>query len=183
MKDPGVKRMVNGAARRTFPAFLAALLFLSSNAAAEGQADSKVLPLDNVTISCYALGGDVATLKDPVEAVYIFKGDTSGALSGLKEVLIEGRKEQRAFRIKDPLCIVVFRGFFPGLSKVFIKKVTLEDCRFDIYAEYWDRPEYSTPSQPAAIIPVGQLPPGNYAINLFVGNELRKSAGFKVKGR
>ncbi|MFA6355994.1 MAG: hypothetical protein WCY23_02680 [Candidatus Omnitrophota bacterium] len=175
--------MVKGAVRRSAAVLLGAMLFLSSDAAAEGQAAGKILPLDNVTISFYALGGDVATLKDPVEAVYVFKGDAAGALFGLKETLIEGRKEQKTFRIKDPLCIVVFRGFFPGLSKVFIKKVTLEDCKFDIYAEYWDRPEYSTPSQPAAIIPVGQLPPGDYTINLFVGNELRKNTGFKIRGR
>jgi len=161
---------------------LLAVLPLASFAAAES-GEEKVLSLENVTLSCYALGGDVKTLKDPVEAVYVTKGDAVYALFWLKQMLTEGKREQKYFSMKDPLCITVFRGFFPGLSKVSVKKVSLKDNRFDIYVEYLDNPEYSTPTQPAAIIPVGQLSPGAYTVNLFVGNELRKTSGFKVKGR
>lgn len=143
----------------------------------------KSLSLESITMSCYALGGDVKTLKDPVEGVYVTKGNAVYALFWLKQMLVEGKREQKYFEVKDPLCITVFRGFFPGLSKVFIKKVSLKGNELDVYAEYSDNPEYSVPTQPAAIIPIGQLPPGQYTVKLFVGNELRKTTAFKVKGR
>jgi len=162
---------------------LSVFLFASSAACAEGPEEGKILSLDNVTVTCYALGGDTATLKEPVESLYVYKGDAGKALIYLKNVIIEGEREVTSFGIKDPLYIIVFRGFFPGLSKVTVKKVVLKGTEFDIYAEYWNAPEYSTASQPAAIIPVGQLPPGKYSVILFVGNELHKKTEFKVKGR
>ncbi len=162
---------------------LAAVLLASPALFAEEAGEEKALSLENITMSCYALGGDIKTLKDPVEAVYVTKGDAVYALFWLKQMLTEGKREQKSFSMKDNLCITVFRGFFPGLSKISVKKVSLRDNRFDIYAEYLDDPEYSTPTQPAAIIPVGQLPPGIYTVNLFVGNELHKTNGFKVKSR
>jgi hypothetical protein len=166
--------------KNLLPVLIFHILFLTPVFA---QDEGKVLSLENVTMSCYALGGDVKTLKDPVEAIYVSKGDAVDAVFWLKQVLVEGREEQKSFRVKDPLCIMIFRGFFPGLSKVFVRKVSLKGCEFNINADYWDDPEYSTPSQPAAIIPIGQLPPGDYNINLFVGSELRKKHVFKVKGR
>ncbi|MDD5737574.1 MAG: hypothetical protein PHH20_04715 [Candidatus Omnitrophica bacterium] len=162
---------------------LAAILLASPGAFAEEAGDGKALSLENVTYSCYALGGDVKTLKDPVEAVYVTKGDAVYALFWLKQMIVEGKREQKYFEVKDHLCVTVFRGFFPGLSKVLIKKVSLKGNELDVHAEYSDNPEYSVPTQPAAIIPIGQLPPGQYTVNLFVGNELRKTNGFKVKGR
>jgi hypothetical protein len=175
--------MVNAPVKRAAAVLLAALLYISSDSAAGEQADGKVLSLENVTTACYALGGDVTTLRDPIEAIYISKGDTANALFRIKEILIEGKREEKSFKVKDTLCIIIFRGFFPGLSKVLIRKVVLKDCEFGIYADYWNALEYLTPSQPAAIIPVGQLPPGDYHINLFVGNEFHKKAEFKVVGR
>ncbi len=162
---------------------LSAFLSVSLPACAEDPGEGRVLPLDNVKFTCYALGGDTATLKDPVESLYVYKGDAGKALSYLKDVIIEGRKEVTSFAIKDHLYIVVFKGFFPGLSKISIKKVVLKGTEFDIYADYWNAPEYSTASQPAAVIPVGQLPPGKYSVVLFVGNELHKKTGFRVKNR
>ncbi len=162
---------------------LAAALLASPAVFAEETGNGKALSLENVTYSCYALGGDVKTLKDPVEAVYVTKGDAVYALFWLKQMLTEGKREQKSFSMKDTLCVTVFRGFFPGLSKVSVKKVSLKENRLDIYADYSDNPEYSTPTQPAAIIPIGQLPPGTYTVNLFVGNEVHKTNGFKVKGR
>lgn len=162
---------------------LAAVLLASPVAFAEEAEGGKLLSLENITMSCYALGGDVKTLKDPVEGIFVTKGDAVYALFWLKQMLVEGKREQKYFEVKDHLCITVFRGFFPGLSKVFIKRVSLKGNELDVYAEYSDDPEYSVPTQPAAIIPIGQLPPGQYTVKLFVGNELRKTTAFKVKGR
>lgn len=150
--------------------------------AAEETGTGKSLGLESVVTTCYALGGDTATRKDPVEAIYVSKGNVKDAFFKLKEIIIEGKKADWTFKMKKPLCVIIFRGFFPGLSKIKINKVVFRDRSFEVFAEYYDAPVYSSPTQPAAIIPIGQLAPGKYDITLFVGKESRKKAEFKVIG-
>ena len=61
-----------------------------------------------------------------------------------------------------------------------ISPVVLKDSNIEVYAEYADFPGYDIASQPAAIIPLGKLPPGKYAVSLFVDSKLRKKIEFKV---
>ncbi len=147
---------------------------------AEGEGTpEKVLGLD-VLVTHYALGGDVSGQKTYGEAIYLSKGTPRQAIITLKEIVIEGKKPSWAFNMKDQIEIIVFRGAFPKLSKIGIKKVVLKDSNVEIYAEYKDFPGSDTPSQPAAVIPAGKLPPGKYSAILFVDNKLQKQADFRI---
>ena len=162
---------------------IAVSLFLAvpSHGLAEGAgAPEKVLGLENVMLTHYALGGDTAGKKTYGEAVYAAKGTPRDALITLKQIVLEGKRPARSFKMKDQIEVIVFRGAFLKLSKIGIKKVVLKDLSVEIYAEYKDFPDSDIASQPAAIIPVGQLPPGKYTVILFVDNNLRKKIDFSV---
>ncbi len=151
----------------------------SGNAEGEGTPE-KELGLENVVLTYYALGGDINGLKPGGEAVYLAKGTPKDALITLKQIALEGRRPVWSFKMKDQVNIIVFRGVFPKLNKISIKKVLLKDSSVEIYAEYKDFSGSDIPSQPAAIIPVGKLLPGKYTAILFVDNNLQKKADFKV---
>ncbi|MDD4879026.1 MAG: hypothetical protein PHR22_01035 [Candidatus Omnitrophica bacterium] len=156
-------------------------LVLSSSGHAEGEGTpEKVLGPENVMVTLYALGGAAAGQKTYGEEIYLSKGTPLQALITLKQIVLEGKKPSRSFEMKDQLEVIVFRGSFLKLSKIAIKKVVLKDSSIEVYAEYKDLPGAGIASQPAAIIPVGQLPPGKYTVILFVDNKLRKKAEFSV---
>ena len=158
-------------------------LFLAvpSSGPAEGEGTpEKALGLENVMVTHYALGGDTAGQKTYGEAIYLSKGTPRQALITLKQIVLEGKRPAWSFKMKDQIEVIVFRGTFLKLSKIGIKKVVLKDSSVEVYAEYKDFPDSDIASQPAAIIPVGQLPPGKYTVILFVDNNLRKKAAFSV---
>lgn len=164
-------------------AVTAASLFLAvpSYGQAEGEGvPGKELELGNVMVTLYALGGSAAGQKTYGEEIYLAKGTPRQALIILKQILLEGNRPSRSFKMKDQIEVIVFRGAFLKLSKIAIKKVVLKDSSIEVYAEYKDLPGSDVASQPAAIIPVGQLPPGKYTVILFVDNNLRKKAEFNV---
>ena len=159
------------------PVILAVLFFSAGRGNAE---EGKVLSLENVKITCYALGGDAGDKKAFEEAMYLTKGGPNDALSNLKDIVIEGKKPVWSFKMKDKIEVVIFRGTFLKLSKIEIKKVVLKGPIIEILAEYPDFPDSDISSQPAAVVPIGQLLPGKYTIRLFVENKLRKEAAFSV---
>lgn len=164
-------------------AVIAASLFLAlpSSGQAEGEGvPEKELELGNVMVTLYALGGSAAGQKTYGEEVYLAKGTPRQALITLKQMLLEGNRPSRAFKMKDQIEVIVFRGAFLKLSKIAVKKVVLKDSSIEVYVEYKDLPGTDIASQPAAIIPVGQLPPGKYTVILFVDNNLRKKTEFSV---
>ena len=158
------------------PVFLAVPL----SAAGEGAASEKALGMENVIITCYALGGDTSNQKAFEENIYLAKGDSNQAIAALKEIVIEGKRPVWSFKMKDQIEVIIFRGAFLTLCKIGIKKVALKNSNIEVYAEYADFPDCNAASQPAAIIPIGKLPPGKYAVTLFVDSKLRKKIEFKV---
>ena len=166
--------------RSFLAASVSVFLAVSSPATGEQASPEKVLGPENVMITLYALGGDVSSRKAFEEAVYLTKGDRNHALAALKEITIEGKRPALSFDMKDQIEVIIFRGTFLTLCKVGIKKVVLRDSEIEVHAEYMDFPGYDTVSQPAAIISVGKLPPGKYAVTLFVDNKLRKRVEFSV---
>ena len=148
---------------------------------AEGEgAGEKVLGLENVVVTHYALGGNTAGQKTYGEAVYLSKGTPRQAIITLKGIVLEGKRPSWSFNMKDPIEIIVFRGTFLKLSKIVINKVVLKDSNVEVYAEYKDFPNSDIASQPAAIVPIGKLPPGKYSAILFVDNKLQKKVDFSV---
>jgi len=161
-------------------AFSVCLAVSSPGEASDVEASEKTLDLTNVINTCYALGGDVTNKKAFEEGIYLSKGKPDHALVALKGIIFEGEKPISSFRMNDQIDITVFRGSFLKLSKVEIKKVLLKDSNIEIYAEYKDFPDCDIASQPAAVIPIGQLPPDKYSVSLFVGDKLRNKAEFSV---
>lgn len=161
-------------------ALISVLLSLPLSVTGEGVTSEKVLGLENVIITCYALGGDTSDQKAFREDIYLAKGAPNQAIAALKEIINEGRKPVWSFKMKDQIEVIIFRGAFLTLCKIGIKKVALKDSSIEVYAEYSDFPDCSVASQPAAIIPVGKLPPGKYDVTLFVDSKLRKKIEFKV---
>ncbi len=159
---------------------ISVLLAVSLPAAGEEVKSEKALGLENVIITCYALGGDAHSQKAFKEDIYLAKGSPSQAIATLKEIVIEGKRPVWSFKMKDQIEVIIFRGSFLTLCKVGIKKVLLKDSNIEVYAEYADFPGYDIASQPAAIIPLGKLPPGKYAVSFFVDSKLRKKIEFKV---
>ena len=157
-------------------AFLTVLL----SAAGEEVTSEKSLGLENVRTTCYALGGDAGNRKAFEEGIYLAKGGPGQAIATLKEIVLEGKRPVWSFKMNDQIEAVIFRGSFLTLCKVGIKKVVLRDSEIEVHAEYTEFPDCSTVSQPAAIIPLGKLPPGKYAVSLFVDSKLRKKIEFKV---
>ena len=157
-------------------AFLAVLLPVTG----EEVTSEKTLGLENIVTTCYALGGDTRGQKAFREDVYLAKGNPNQAIATLKEIVIEGKRPVWSFKMQDQIEVIIFRGAFLTLCKVGIKKVVLKDSNIEVYAEYADFPGYDIASQPAAIIPLGKLPPGKYAVSLFVDSKLRKKIEFKV---
>ena len=148
---------------------------------AEGEgAGEKVLGLENVVVTHYALGGNTAGQKPYGEAIYLSKGTPRQAIITLKQIVLEGDKPAWSFKMKDQIEIIVFRGTFLKLSKIGIKKVVLKDSNVEIYAEYKDSPSSDIATQPAAVISAGQLPPGKYTVILFVDEKLQKKVDFSV---
>lgn len=156
------------------------LLAVSIPAAGEEARPEKALGLENVMMTCYALGGDVSSKRAFEEGIYLTKGDRNHALEALKEIIIEGKRPSLSFKMQDQIEAVIFRGTFLTLCKVGIKKVVLRDSEIEVHAEYTDFPDCSTVSQPAAIVPLGKLPPGRYSVDLFADNKLRKRIEFSV---
>jgi hypothetical protein len=136
--------------------------------------------LGNVMVTLYALGVDTSGQKPYGEAIYLSKGTPRQALITLKQIVLEGKIPAWSFNMKDQIEVVVFRGTFLKLSKIGIKKVVLKDSNVEIYAEYKDFPDSDFPTQPAAVISAGQLPPGKYTAILFVDNKLQKQVDFSV---
>jgi len=161
-------------------ALVSVFLAVSPPAAGEEAPPEKALGLENVMITCYALGGDVSSKRAYEEGIYLAKGDRNKALEALKGIIIEGKRPVLSFKMKDQIEAIIFRGTFSTLYKVGIKKVVLRDSEIEVHAEYTEFPDCSTVSQPAAIIPVGKLPPGKYSVTLFVDNKLRKRIEFSV---
>jgi len=65
---------------------------------AEGEgAGEKVLGLENVIVTHYALGGDTPAQKTYGEALYLSKGTPRQALITLKEIVLEGKKPSWSF--------------------------------------------------------------------------------------
>lgn len=161
-------------------ASVSVFLAVSLPSAGEEARPEKALGLENVMVTCYALGGDVSSKRAYEEGIYLTKGDRNQAIEALKEMIIEGKRPVFSFKMKDQIEAVIFRGTFLTLCKVGIKKVVLRDSEIEVHAEYTEFPDCSTVSQPAAIIPLGKLPPGKYAVSLFVDSKLRKKIEFKV---
>lgn len=159
---------------------ISVFLTVSLSVAGEEVKSERALGLENVVITCYALGGDASNQKAFEEEIYLAKGDPRQAIATLKEIVIEGKKPVWSFKMRDRIEVVIFRGSFLTLCKVGIKKVVLKDSNIEVYAEYADFPDCNAASQPAAIIPVGKLPPGKYAVSLFVDSKLRKKIEFNV---
>ena len=164
-----------------FPiALISVFLTVPLSVTGEEVTSEKALGLENVIMTCYALGGDTSNQKAFKEDIYLAKGDPNQAIATLKEIVIEGKRPVWSFKMKDQIEVIIFRGAFLTLCKIGIKKVTLKDSNIEVYAEYADFPDCNSASQPAAIIPVGKLPPGKYAVTLFVDSKLRKKIEFKV---
>jgi len=159
---------------------IAGLLAAALPANGKEAASAKPFGMGNIVTTCYALGGDASNKRAFEEAIYLTAGDVNQALATLKEIAFEGKKPSFSFKMQDPIEVIIFRGTFLTLGKVAIKKVSLNDSEIDVRAEYLDFPDCNTPSQPAAIIPVGKLPPGRYAVDLFVDNKMRKRIEFSV---
>lgn len=139
------------------------------------------LSLENIFRTSYALSGDTAGLKEVGEAIYLAKGNIQKALSTLKDIIIERRRPIWAFSKRDSINIIVFRGILPTQGKIEITKLALRGNVYEVYVKYLDFAELDIPSEPAAIIPLGKLPAGKYAVALYVGGQLRKKAEFRVK--
>lgn len=159
---------------------ISVFLTVSFSAFGEEVKSERALGLENVVMTCYALGGDASSKKAFEEGIYLAKGDPRQAIATLKEIVIEGKRPVRSFKMRDQIEVVIFRGSFLTLCKVGVKKVVLKDSDVEVYAEYEDFPDCSSASEPAAIIPLGKLPPGKYAVSLFVDNRLRKKIEFNV---
>ena len=141
----------------------------------------KVLSLDGIFRTSYALGGDLAGLRGGDEAIYVAKGNIQKALSTLKDILIEQKRPRRSFSKRDSVNIIIFRGALPTLGKIEVTKFVSKGNTFEVYAKYIDFPELDIPSQPAAIIPLGKLPSGKYSVDLYVDNQSRKKVEFKIR--
>ena len=144
------------------------------------QTTEKVLSLDDIFRTSYALGGDLTGAKETGEAIYVAKGNIQKALSTLKDIIVKKRRPVRTFNKRNLINIIVFRGALPTHGKIEITKLVSKGNSFEVYARYINFPDLDIPSQPAAIIPLKKLPRGKYSVNLYVDNQLRKTVEFKV---
>lgn len=144
------------------------------------QTAEKVLSLEGIFRTSYALGGDLTGTKETGETIYVAKGDNRKTLKFLKGVLIEKVRPVWTFNKRDHINIIVFRGTLPTHGKIEITKLVSKGNSFELYAKYINFPDLDIPSQPAAIIPLGTLPRGKYSVGLYVDNQLRKKVEFKV---
>lgn len=157
------------------------LLALSSLSEGISQATEKVLSLENIFRTTYALSADTAALKEIKEAIYLSKGDIKKALATLKDIVIEKRRPERSFTKQDSVNIIVFRGVLPFQGKVEITKLVSKGNDFEIYAKYTEFSGLDIPSEPAAIIPLGKLPSGKYSVALYVDDKIVTKTDFDIK--
>lgn len=141
----------------------------------------KTLDLTGVLRTSYSLGGDTASVKAAGESIYLAQGSTNKALAALKDILIEHKPSARPLNDNEEIDIIIFRGVLTTLCKIELPKVVFKDNSFEVYVKYVDIIGLNTPSQPAAIIPVGKLPIGKYSVALYADGELRKKAEFTVR--
>lgn len=139
------------------------------------------LSLANIFKTSYALAGDTAGVKQTQEAIYLAKGNIQKALSNLREILIEKKRPLWSFSKRDSINIIVFRGILPKQGKIEITKLVLKGNVYEVYAKYIDFAELDIPSEPAVIVPLGKLPAGKYVVALYVDEQLRKEAKFKIR--
>lgn len=167
-----------------FAAFTVAIFgyFWLESACFSEQPNEKVLSLENVFRTSYALSGDTKGVTQKGEAVYLSNGNVQKALSTLKNIIIEKKRPERSFSKRDSINVIVFRGIMPTQGKIEITKIVSKGNAFEIYAKYIDFSELNIPSEPAAIIPLGKLPSGKYTVSLYINDQLHKKAEFKVRG-
>lgn len=167
-----------------FAAFIVAIFgyFWLESACFSEQPNEKALSLENIFRTSYALSGDTAGGKGKEEAVYLSKGSLQKALATLKDIIIEKKRPNWIFSKQDSINIIVFRGTLSTQGKIEITKLISKGNVFEIYAKYIDFSELNIPSEPVAIIPLGKLPSGKYTVSLYINDQIRKKAEFKVRG-
>ncbi len=158
----------------------------------------------SLLVGCVERGGEI---KEPVEVLdvkavvdyYVLGGYTGGAKEGFfvatgdmdvawgkARTIATGEVEQAVeFDAGEPLNFVVLRGIFPtGGYGLEIDRVEKTGNIFAVHAIYTDpgRGMMVTEAftQPAALIPIGELSKGSYEAKLRVTRILKSAEGDKI---
>lgn len=160
-------------------------LILAASGCVEAPRQDEVVELEvEPIIDYYSLGGHTG---EAGEAFFVARGSEGEAENKLNEIVVQGKDAETVFTQNDALNFVIFRGVFSsGGHGITIDKVERRWSDFGVHATYSDPGKGSIVTQaftqPAAIIPIGELKKGSYEVKLLVTTIQKDGGGDSIIG-
>lgn len=121
------------------------------------------------------------------EALYVLAGDIDAVKKDLRDLVVNLSTPRSTFNRDETINLVVFRGVYStGGYGIEINRIEKIDNALTVYATYTNAGKgmmvTQAFTQPTAIIPIGKLSEGEYAVKLKVTTILRTEEGDRVVG-
>ena len=141
----------------------------------------EILPIQPV-IDYYPMDGYTGYGE---ETLYVLAGDIDAVKKDLEDLVVNLSAPRSTFNRNETINLVVFRGVYnTGGYGIGIKRIEKIDNTLAIYAIYTNAGKgmmvTQVFTQPTAIIPIGKLSEGEYAVKLKVTTILRTEYGDRV---